>query len=131
MIREIPHRDGGGFFFPSNLGIGGFTPTHRCRKPSVADRTTDSNNAKQAGIFSIGIPTLSHRQQKDDLSSAKSSAMTTQKVTFHPLIRIILTNTFPEPVNPLCHTAFQRQYISLNVWQISLGDGWDRIGRTL
>lgn len=57
--------------------------------------------------------------------------MTTQKVTFHQLIRTILTNTFPEPVNPLCHTAFQRQYIKLNVWQSSSGDGWDRIGRTL
>ena len=105
MIREIPHRDGGGFFFPSNLDIGGFTPTHWCRKPSVADRTADSNNAKQAGIFSNSIPTVSHRQQKADLSSAKRSAMAAQKVTFRPLIRIILTNTFSrtrQPTLPHC-----------------------------
>lgn len=80
MIREIPHRDGGGFFFPPNPGVGGFTPTHGCRKPSVADRTTSSNNAKQAGIFSNSIPTVSHRQQKADLSSAKRSAF------FYPVL---------------------------------------------
>ncbi|WP_274288397.1 hypothetical protein [Prevotella corporis] len=92
MIREIPHREGEGFFFPPNPGIGGFTPTHRCRKPSVADRTTDSNAAEQAGMLSNSIPILSNRQQKDDLSPADRSAMGTPRMTFRQLIRITLAH---------------------------------------